>query len=209
MPNATTPFGNPQASGQLIFDKNTNIAYVLTAHATATTTITTSTKAAWSGSSPGVTGPTGASGPSGGPTGPTGATGVTGSVGTTGATGSNGITGPTGSNGATGVTGSKGVTGVQGITGILFAADGTTGDSYAITLPGVVSYNWALMVVFRANTANTGACSLNINSMGAVPLKVNYNQSPTNNYIVSGSMVFVVYDPGNLWFQILSTTATP
>jgi hypothetical protein len=31
VPNATTVFGTPQAAGQLIFDKNTKIPYVLTA----------------------------------------------------------------------------------------------------------------------------------------------------------------------------------
>jgi hypothetical protein len=89
-----------------------------------------------------------------------------------------------------------------------FAADAEASDTYVITLsPAISSLTTGMMIVFTANTANTGACTLNVNSIGAVSLKSLHDQDPPNDYIESGSVVMVVYDGTN--FQIISPDANP
>ena len=92
--------------------------------------------------------------------------------------------------------------------GINFAADGESSDAYAITLsPAILEYKTGQMIVFTATTANTGACTLNVNGLGAKSLKSLHNQDPADNYIEAGSIVVVVYDGTN--FQIVSPDANP
>jgi len=85
-------------------------------------------------------------------------------------------------------------------------AAGTT-DAYAITIADISAYTTGMMVLFYAATANTGACSLNINSLGAKSLKSLHDTDPLDSYIEAGSLVLVAYDGTN--FQILSPDANP
>jgi hypothetical protein len=87
-----------------------------------------------------------------------------------------------------------------------FAADAEASDTYAITLnPAPTAYTTGMIVTFTANTANTGACTLNVNALGAKSLKVNHDQDPPDNYIESGSVVVAVYDGTN--FQVVQGSA--
>lgn len=84
--------------------------------------------------------------------------------------------------------------------------DAEANDSYAIALdPALTAYAAGQEFTFKANTANTGAASLNVNSLGAVTLKKNHDQDLADNDIEAGSIVKVVYDGTN--FQIISILA--
>ncbi|MFA6281585.1 MAG: hypothetical protein WCY05_03680, partial [Candidatus Omnitrophota bacterium] len=53
-----------------------------------------------------------------------------------------------------------------------FAADAEISDTYVITLsPAATAYSAGMMIVFTATTANTGACTINVNGLGAKALK--------------------------------------
>lgn len=85
----------------------------------------------------------------------------------------------------------------------IYAADGGGSDSYAITLsPALSSYTTGLMINFKANTANTGGASLNINGLGAKTIKKNLNVDLNDGDIKATQIVQVIYDGTN--FQMLS-----
>lgn len=87
-----------------------------------------------------------------------------------------------------------------------FAADAEASDTYVISLdPAPDGYVTGMLITFTANTANTGACTVNVNALGAKSLKVNHDRDPGNGYIESGSVVTAVYDGTN--FQITSIDA--
>lgn len=87
-----------------------------------------------------------------------------------------------------------------------YAADAEASDSYAITLdPAPSAYTAGQMFIFKANTANTGAASLNVNGLGAQTIKKRTGTDLANNDIQSGSIVTVVYDGTN--FQMISMLA--
>lgn len=84
-----------------------------------------------------------------------------------------------------------------------YAADAGSTDAYAITLsPAPTALYTGLVVRFKANTANTGACTLNVNALGAVALKKFGTIDPQDGDILSGQIVECFYD-GTAW-QILS-----
>lgn len=86
--------------------------------------------------------------------------------------------------------------------------DAGSTDAYACSLaPAITSYATGQLVLFKAATANTGAATINLNSLGAKSLKMvigGITTDPTTNYIRAGAYVFVVYDGTN--FQILSVS---
>ncbi len=87
-----------------------------------------------------------------------------------------------------------------------YAADGGASDAYAITLsPAIASYVAGTHFIFKANTANTGAATLNINALGAQAIKKAVGGVTTDldtNDIRAGQFVLVVWDGTN--FQMLS-----
>lgn len=88
--------------------------------------------------------------------------------------------------------------------GVAFTATETgTGDAYeiALTLPGG-DYTAGLHVQFIASEANVGACTLNINSLGAKSIKLMNGDDPYNNAIVANMIVDAQYDGTN--FQLHS-----
>lgn len=99
------------------------------------------------------------------------------------------------------------------LTPLLYAEDGGSTDAYAISLdPAPSSYNDVGLIVFKANTTNTGAASLNVNSLGAKTIKKNVNEDLADGDIQSGQIVAVVYDGTN--FQLIGSggfafTGTP
>mgnify|MGYP000986709967 CR=1 FL=1 len=87
-----------------------------------------------------------------------------------------------------------------------YAADSVGTDSYAITVtPAPTAYTTGMRFIFKAGTANTGACSLNVNSLGAKTIKKNYNTDLETGDILANQIVEVIYDGTN--FQI-KTSAT-
>jgi len=91
----------------------------------------------------------------------------------------------------------------------LYAADSVGTDSYAVTLtPTPPAYFTGMVVRFKAGTANTGACTLNVNSLGAKTIKKNVSDDMATGDILQNQIVEVIYDGTN--FQIISplTVAT-
>lgn len=87
-----------------------------------------------------------------------------------------------------------------------FAADAGASDTYAATLsPAITAYVTGARYRFKANTANTGAATLNLNGLGAktiVKLAGGITTALADNDIRAGQWVEVVYDGTNL--QMLS-----
>jgi hypothetical protein len=91
-----------------------------------------------------------------------------------------------------------------------FAADAGSTDAYAITLsPAITAYTTGVSYRFKANTANTGAATLDINGVGAQAIKKVSGGVTTaldSNDIRAGQMVEVVWDGTN--FQMISALGT-
>jgi hypothetical protein len=88
----------------------------------------------------------------------------------------------------------------------VYAADSVGTDAYAITLSPVPSaYATGQVFHFKAGTANTGACTLNVNTLGAKTIKKLHDQDLADNDIEVGQIVTVVYDGTN--FQMQSQVA--
>ena len=89
----------------------------------------------------------------------------------------------------------------------IYAADAESTDTYVITLtPAISAYATGQIFTFKANTANTGAATLNVNSKGAKTIKKLHDQDLENNDIESGSIVTVVYDGTNMQLQTPQAT---
>lgn len=90
------------------------------------------------------------------------------------------------------------------IDGIRYAADAGGDDTYAVTLdPAPAAYYSGMEVNFKPTTANTGACTLDVNGLGAKAIKKNVNTDLETGDIQAGQMVKVLYDGTN--FQLVST----
>lgn len=84
----------------------------------------------------------------------------------------------------------------------VYAASSSGNDSYAVTLsPVPTAYTTGMVVNFKADVANTGAATLNVNSLGAKTIKKNHDQDLSDNDIESGQVVSVVYDGTNFEMQ--------
>ena len=89
-----------------------------------------------------------------------------------------------------------------------YATDAEVSDNYVITLtPAPAAYVTGMMITFKANTANTGACAVNVNALGSKALKMLHDQDPPDSYIESGSIVLAVYDGTN--YQMFNADANP
>jgi hypothetical protein len=87
----------------------------------------------------------------------------------------------------------------------IFAADAGANDTYAATLsPVPAGYVTGQHYRFKANTANTGACTINFNTLGAKAIKKAVGGITTDlddNDIRAGQWVDVVYDGTNMQIQ--------
>lgn len=84
-----------------------------------------------------------------------------------------------------------------------FAADAGASDSYAITLsPVPPAYVTGMSIYFKANTANTGAATLNVNSLGAKTIKKSVSSDLETGDLAANQIINVVYDGTN--FQLAS-----
>lgn len=94
-----------------------------------------------------------------------------------------------------------------------FAADAGANDTYAATLvPVPTGYITGEHYRFKANTANTGACTINFNGLGAKAIKKAAGGITTDladNDIRAGQWVDLVYDGTNMQMQsTLGNTVT-
>jgi hypothetical protein len=86
----------------------------------------------------------------------------------------------------------------------IYAADASSTDTYVITLSPVPdAYTNGMLILFKANTANTGACTINVNGLGAKSIKKGGGAAtdPGNGDIAAGQIMAIVYDGTN--FQII------
>jgi hypothetical protein len=90
--------------------------------------------------------------------------------------------------------------------GLIYAADAGSSDTYSITMqPAPSSYTTGMVIHFKANTANTGAATLNVNGLGAKNILKNHDQTLADGDIEANQIVTVVYD--GTQFQMQSQTA--
>lgn len=83
-----------------------------------------------------------------------------------------------------------------------YAADAGANDTYVITLsPAPTSYTNGMVVYFKANTANTGAATLNVNSLGAITIVKEVSTTLIDGDIQAGQFVTVIYDGTNFVLQ--------
>lgn len=84
----------------------------------------------------------------------------------------------------------------------------TAGSGNAFTLTYTVSpgsYYTGMIVCFKANRANTGTSTLNINSLGAVTMLTNLGNALVTGDILINGFYIVVYDGVN--FRFINGTA--
>jgi hypothetical protein len=92
------------------------------------------------------------------------------------------------------------------LSGWTYAADAEASDTYAITLDRApTAYAEGHLFHFKANTANTGAATLNVNALGALAILKNDDEVLTDGDIQAGQIVSVVHD--GTQFQMVSPTA--
>jgi len=78
---------------------------------------------------------------------------------------------------------------------IWYAADAQANDSYVITLsPVPSSYTTGMMIVFKANTANTTGCTINVNGLGAKDITKRVSTALSTGDILSQMLCWLVYD---------------
>jgi len=79
-----------------------------------------------------------------------------------------------------------------------YAADAGSTDAYAITVSGVSAYVTGQTFKFKANTANTGACTLNVSGLGAKTIKKDVTTDLATGDILANQIVTVTYDGTNM-----------
>lgn len=84
---------------------------------------------------------------------------------------------------------------------VYFGDDAGANDSYAVSITNFPSaYAKGQRVVFEANTINTGPATLNVNGLGAVTIKKDYNQDLADGDIYANEIVDVTHD--GTYFQV-------
>lgn len=84
----------------------------------------------------------------------------------------------------------------------LFCSDAGSTDAYACNLsPAIGAYVTGTHYRFKANSANTGAATINFNALGVKTIKKLNDQDLSDNDIEAGQWVDVVYDGTNMQMQ--------
>ncbi len=88
--------------------------------------------------------------------------------------------------------------------GFIFSTSTGSGNAFNLSLsPPITSYQKGMVFNFISNQSITGASTLNINNLGTVSIKKNFNHDLDGCEIQNGQAVTVVYDGTN--FQMTST----
>jgi len=84
---------------------------------------------------------------------------------------------------------------------------GTTSgtDTYTTTITGVTAYNDGDAFLIRFTTGNTTSATLNINSLGAIPLYRNNDGALIGGDIIDGAEMLCVYNSTTNRFQVIGT----
>ena len=82
-------------------------------------------------------------------------------------------------------------------------ASGT--DTYTATITGVTAYNDADAFLIRFTNGNTTSATLNINSLGAIPLYRNNDGVLIGGDIINGGEMLCIYNSTNNHFQVIGT----
>ena len=87
----------------------------------------------------------------------------------------------------------------------IFGASSSGNDTYAVTLsPVPAAYTNGMRVWLRPDTSNTGACTLNVNGLGAVNIKIS-GDDPQTNSIIAGQTYCFVYNSTGPVFELETT----
>lgn len=78
-------------------------------------------------------------------------------------------------------------------------------DTYTTTISGVTAYNDADAYLIRFNIGNTTSATLNINSLGAIPLYRNNDGELIGGDIIDGAEMLCVYNSSTNRFQVIGT----
>jgi hypothetical protein len=84
-------------------------------------------------------------------------------------------------------------------------ATATGTDTYTATVTGVTAYNDADAYLIRFTNGNTTSATLNINSLGAIPLYRNNDGVLIGGDIISGGEMLCVYNSATNRFQVIGT----
>ncbi len=97
------------------------------------------------------------------------------------------------------VTGDTRINGSTVINGAFnYAADAGSNDTYVITLsPAPTAYTTGMMVVFKANTANTTGCTINVNGLGAKAIVKRLSTATATGDILAGMTCLLIYNGTN------------
>jgi len=88
-----------------------------------------------------------------------------------------------------------------------YAVDSVGSDDYAITItPAITAYTAGQRFTFKAGTANTGACTLNVSGLGAKTIKKDVSSDLDTGDILANQIIEVEYDGTNM--QMVSANST-
>lgn len=88
-----------------------------------------------------------------------------------------------------------------------YAVDTASNDTYLAEVSGITAYTAGLVIWLNPVTDNTGACTLNINSLGAKSLKTVLGGDPGDEHIDEAQIVPLCYDGTN--FIIMTPDSNP
>lgn len=108
--------------------------------------------------------------------------------------------------GTAAITGNTTIAGTLAVTGVVssaavsnYAVDAGSNDTYVAALvPAPAAYVTGRMYVFKAATANTGAASINFNSLGAKTIVKAVSTTLADNDILANMLCLIVYDGTNM-----------
>ena len=116
-------------------------------------------------------------------------------VGAVGDPGANGVPYRSGPGAATAAT-------ADNLSGPFFCQDSGTSGAYACNLsPAITAYKTGTTYWFKANTANSGAATINLNGIGPKQIVKAGGQALASSDIRAGQWVLVTYDGANMQMQ--------
>ena len=88
-----------------------------------------------------------------------------------------------------------------------YAVDTASNDTYVAQVSGIGGYTTGMFVLLNPVTDNTGACTLNINGLGAKSLKTPAGGDPGDDWIDDAEITPLCYDGTN--FIIMKMDSNP
>ena len=86
---------------------------------------------------------------------------------------------------------------------INYGTDSGAADAYVVTMPYTpTAYTDGMLVAFKAGNANTGACTVNVDSLGAKSIKRQDGSAPIAGDIAANKIVELRYNSTSGYFEI-------